>query len=83
MWVRREEMGVYCGMMKWVGQWSKREQLLRGVCREEMGLLVTDTDHREWLLNRQLKLQKDWWTDDGESDCGMFSRVTKRCFGKS
>ena len=25
---------------------------------------------------------KEWWTGDGESDWGMISRVTKRCFEK-
>ena len=29
-----------------------------------------------------VKLQKEWRTGDGESDWGMISRVTKRCFGK-
>ena len=28
------------------------------------------------------KLQKEWPTGEGESDWGMISRVTKRCFGK-
>ena len=30
-----------------------------------------------------VKLQKEWRTGDEESDWGMISRVTKRCFGKS
>ena len=30
----------------------------------------------------QSKLQREWRTGDGESDQGMISRVTKRCFGK-
>ena len=29
-----------------------------------------------------VKLQKEWRTGDGESDLGIISRVTKRCFGK-
>ena len=29
-----------------------------------------------------VKLQNEWRTSDGESDWGMISRVTKRCFGK-
>ena len=31
----------------------------------------------------QAAKKKEWQTGDGESDCGMISRVTKRCFGKS
>ena len=50
--------------------------------REEIGLPMTDTGRREWLRNWQSKLQKEWRTGDGESDWGMISRVTKRCFGK-
>ena len=30
----------------------------------------------------QSKLQKEWRTGDGESDWGMISMVTKKCFGK-
>ena len=50
--------------------------------REEIGLSMTDIGHREWLYNRQSKLQKEWRTGDEERDWGMISRVTKRCFGK-
>ena len=38
------------------------------------GIPMTDIGHK--------KLQKEWRTGDGESDWGMISRVTKRCFGK-
>ena len=42
-------MEVNSGMKKWVGQWPKREELLRIDFREEIGLPMTDTGHREWL----------------------------------
>ena len=45
----REERGVNGEMKKWVGQWPKREELLRNGFREEIGLPKTDTRHREWL----------------------------------
>ena len=45
----REERGVNGGMRKRVGQWPKREKLLRNGFREEIGLSMTDTGHREWL----------------------------------
>ena len=32
---------------KWVGWWPKREELLRNGFREEIGLPMTDTGHRE------------------------------------
>ena len=32
-----------------VGRWPKREELLRNGFREEIGLLMTDTGHREGL----------------------------------
>ena len=44
-----EEMGVNGGMKKWVERWPKREELLRNGFREEIGLPMTDTGHREWL----------------------------------
>ena len=37
------------GMKKCVGQWPKREELLRNGVRDEIGLPMTDTGHREWL----------------------------------
>ena len=52
---------------------------------EEVGRVVDereDTEHIEWLRNGQPKLQRERRTGDGESDWGMISRVTKRCFGK-
>ena len=45
----REERGVNGGMKKWVGRWPKREELVRNGFREEIGLPMTDTGHREWL----------------------------------
>ena len=45
----REERGVNGGMKKLVGRWPKREELLRNGFREEIGLPMTDTGHREWL----------------------------------
>ena len=62
--------------------WAKRGELLRNGFRREIGLPMTDTGHRGWLRNGQFKLQKECRTGDGESDCGMMSRVTKSCFGK-
>ena len=56
-------------MKKWVGRWPKREMLLWNGFREEIGLPMTDTGHREWL-------QKEWRTGDGENDREMISRVT-------
>ena len=34
---------------EWVGRCPKREELLRNGYREEIGLPMTDTGHREWL----------------------------------
>ena len=45
----REEMGVKGGMNKCVGWCRKREELLRNGFREEIGLPIPDTRHREWL----------------------------------
>ena len=42
---RREEMG----MKTLEKRWPKREELLRNGYREEIGLPITDTGHREWL----------------------------------
>ena len=68
-------------MKKWVGRRPKREELFRNGFREEIGLPMTDTGHRECLGNGQLKLQKIS-PFDGESDWEIISRVTKRCLGK-
>ena len=78
----REEMAVNGGMKKWVGRQPKREELLRNGFREEIGLPITDTGHREWLSNGQSKLQKEWLTGDGENDWGMILGITKSCFEK-
>ena len=32
-----------------VGRWPKRQELFRNGFREEVGLSMTDTGHREWL----------------------------------
>ena len=45
----QRKRGVNGGMNKWVMRWPKREKLLRNGFREEKGLPVTDTGHREWL----------------------------------
>ena len=37
------------GLKKWVGLWPNRQELLRNGIREEIGLPMTDTGHREWL----------------------------------
>ena len=42
-------MVVNDGMRKWVGQWPKREELLRNSFRGEIRLPMTDKGHREWL----------------------------------
>ena len=76
-----KESEVNGGMKKWVERWPKREELLRNCFKEEIGLLMTDTGHREAvkLEVQAAKRMEDWrW----ESDWGMISRVTKRCFGK-
>ena len=44
-----EEKGVNGGMKKLVERWPKREELLRNGFREEIGLPMKDTGHREWL----------------------------------
>ena len=44
-----EKRGVNGGMEKLEGRWPKREELLRNGFREEIGLPMTDTGHREWL----------------------------------
>ena len=41
--------GVNGGTKKGVEQRQKREELLRNGFREEIGLPMTDTGHREWL----------------------------------
>ena len=56
---RVEERGVNGRMKKWVGRWPKREELLRNVFREEIGIPVTDTGHREWLRNSQSSCKKN------------------------
>ena len=38
----REERGVNGGIKKWVGRWPKREEILRNVYREEIGLPMID-----------------------------------------
>ena len=43
----REERKMNSGMKKLVGRWLKREELLRNGCREEIGLPMIDTGHRE------------------------------------
>ena len=58
VWARREETGVNGGMKKWLGPKPKREERLRNGYTEEIGLPMTDAGDREWLRNRQLKLQK-------------------------
>ena len=40
-------MGVNDGMKKSIGRWPKREELLRNGIREEIGLPMTGTGHRE------------------------------------
>ena len=77
----REERGVNGGIKKWVWRWPKREEILRNGYREEIGLPMIDAG-TERDCESHLKLQKEWRTGDGESDWGMISRVTKRCFGK-
>ena len=39
--------GATGGMKKWVGRRPKSEELLRNGYREEIGLSMTDTEHRE------------------------------------
>ena len=65
-----------------VWRWPKREELLRNGFREE---IVTYGRCRAQRVAVKLAVQaaKIMATDDGESDWGMISRVTKRCFGKS
>ena len=41
--------GVNGGMKKRVGRSSQREELFRNGFREEIGLPMTNTGHREWL----------------------------------
>ena len=41
--------GRECGGVGKVQRWPKREELLRNGFREEIGLPITDTGHREWL----------------------------------
>ena len=48
-YVGGQRRGVNGEMEKCVGQWLKREWLLRNGFREAMGLPMTDTRHREWL----------------------------------
>ena len=45
----REEREVNGGMKKLVGRCPKREEFFRNGFREEIGLPMTDTGHREWL----------------------------------
>ena len=45
----REEREVNGGIKKWVKRWPRRKELLRNSYREEIGLSMTDTVHREWL----------------------------------
>ena len=49
MLARSEERGVNGRMKKWIELWPKREELLRNGFREDIGLSMTDTGHREWL----------------------------------
>ena len=44
-----QRRGVNGGMKKWVRRWPKGEEILRKGFREEIGLPMTDTGHREWL----------------------------------
>ena len=48
----REERGNEWWNEKGVGPWQKIEELLRNGCREEMGLPMTDTGHREEYFER-------------------------------
>ena len=41
--------GMNGGMKKWVARSPKREELLMNGFREDIGLPMTDTGHREWL----------------------------------
>ena len=45
-----EEREVNGGMKKWVERWLKRKELSRNGFREEIGLPVTDTRHRECVV---------------------------------
>ena len=51
-------MGVN-GRMKLVGRWPKREEPLKNIFREEVGLPITDTWNREWSCNWQSKRMAD------------------------
>ena len=61
--VGRQRRGVNGGMKNGWGGGRKEKSF-----REEIGLPMTDTGHREWLCNGQLNLQKEWRFSNGESD---------------
>ena len=68
------------GGMKCERRWPKRDDLLMNGFREEIGLPMTDTEHKEWLWNGQSKLAKAWRTGNGETYLGIILRVIKICF---
>ena len=85
-----------CGMRRVSGQRTKESELRNEeVCR---AVAEKRRAFEKWLQRRdrvyllQIPVQKvvvkravqnEWRTGDGESDWGMISRATKRCFGKS
>ena len=72
------------GMKKLVQRWPKRD----GAFEEWLQKRNRVTDDRDraqrvhMVVKRAVRgLKKDRRTSNGESDWGMISRVTKRCFG--
>ena len=61
------------------GAVAEKRRALEKCHREEIGFPVTDVKVKAERAVKVAKRMADWgW----ESDCGMISRVTKRCFGK-
>ena len=85
MYAGREETGVNGGMKKWVGRWPKREELLRNGFRGEIGLPMTDTEHRVVLkqaVHAAKRMADRRWGErlgnDFEGNKKMFWKEVKR-----
>ena len=75
-WVeKKEEKIIRVKRFEW--PWLKSEKLLWNNSKEEMGIHMTGTGHRELWWNRQLKLWKKWQWGEPFGQC--ISREIKWC----
>ena len=74
------KMGMNSEMKNWAGRWPKRARAFEEWLQRRDR--VTYNKYRAQRVVVKRADAKEWRTGDGESDWGMISRVTKRCFGK-